>query len=383
MEKVILNKLVDKYERSKTHLDQNKVNQTFKVKIKQLCPEYGDDSNYDIFEKVNDACELLKCLNYVNYSKGRNKVIDVVYLNKECIDDIYLYLNRKSKKDHSLWIKEVLSKYEKHHFLQPYVTNQYERLTKGQKVEGDDESFDDLLKLIAYVSGNEHEIFERELSVHLFKDSKRIHTLKARALTIMDKYGDYANKDSIFEECNVLKMPTYISMKGKAKIYINNQVLDLTFIPEGIALPTTTLKQIQRIELKTNSLYSVENLTSFYQMKEEGFIIYLGGFHNQSKRSFLKMIYEAYPNLNYYHFGDIDAGGFYIYEHLKRKTMIPFKTYKMDLETLKKYEHYSKPLTNSDVNRLKMLYDHNYEYKDVIGYMLAHNCKIEQEVIEL
>ena len=91
----------------------------------------------------------------------------------------------------------------------------------------------------------------------------------------------------------------------------------------------------------------------------------------------------------YLHFGDIDAGGFEIHRDLCARTKIPFSRFYMDLQTLKKYAGFGKPLTENDRVRLqKMLQteDSNEQSADrelaeVVQYMLAHNLKLEQECI--
>ncbi|MCI5622346.1 Wadjet anti-phage system protein JetD domain-containing protein [Anaerostipes sp.] len=84
----------------------------------------------------------------------------------------------------------------------------------------------------------------------------------------------------------------------------------------------------------------------------------------------------------YLHFGDIDAGGYEIYENLCRKTGIPFGMYFMNLETLQKYESYARQLTENDKKRLKKLLEkQDCEYRDVLKYMLEKNIKLEQECI--
>ena len=77
--------------------------------------------------------------------------------------------------------------------------------------------------------------------------------------------------------------------------------------------------------------------------------------------------------------GDIDAGGFYILLHLRRKTGVPFQPYKMDISTLKDNLLYTKKLTDNDRTRLGNLLDS--EFKDTISFMLENNCKLEQEAL--
>lgn len=92
------------------------------------------------------------------------------------------------------------------------------------------------------------------------------------------------------------------------------------------------------------------------------------------------MVYEAIPNAKYYHFGDIDAGGFSILLDLRKKTGIPFVSYHMDLDTLKKYRQYAKELKESDRKRLEKIAEEK-EFREVIEFMLEENIKLEQECI--
>ena len=50
--------------------------------------------------------------------------------------------------------------------------------------------------------------------------------------------------------------------------------------------------------------------------------------------------------------------------------------YHMDVDTLKKYDTYTKKLTKNDRKRLKSM-----KNNEVITYMLKNNVKLEQEII--
>ena len=162
-----------------------------------------------------------------------------------------------------------------------------------------------------------------------------------------------------------------------------------------IALSTESLKSLKRIIIKASRVITIENLTSFHDYNaSKDFVIYLGGFHNKTKRRFLMFLYEQNTNKEYRHFGDIDAGGFYILEHLKEKTKIPFKSIYMDIDVLKKYRNNTRELSKNDVKRINdVLLNLNYlsekeelqeDYRNVLNYMLEHNCKLEQEnVVDL
>ena len=65
---------------------------------------------------------------------------------------------------------------------------------------------------------------------------------------------------------------------------------------------------------------------------------------------------------------------------LVQQTGVDFKPYHMDRETLLKYRRYTKKLTKNDRKRLKKLVCGRF--KNVIDYMLEHDCKLEQEAID-
>ena len=99
------------------------------------------------------------------------------------------------------------------------------------------------------------------------------------------------------------------------------------------------------------------------------------------RRDFLIKVYRSEPNKQYFHFGDIDAGGFYIFGDLCEKTGIPFQPFSMDIDTLYFYKSYWKELTKNDVMRLQKI--KTPVFQEVISYMLEQNCKLEQEVLDL
>jgi hypothetical protein len=53
----------------------------------------------------------------------------------------------------------------------------------------------------------------------------------------------------------------------------------------------------------------------------------------------------------------------------------------MDLPTLLQYKDYCKHLEGNDLHRLELLKEDIDD--EVIDYMINHDCKLEQEIIEL
>lgn len=390
-----IHSLLDKYEKSKTFLGENQVNQKFSRRITELFPKYQDDAEYDFFCDVNEALNELQKAGLISVHYQRAGIIKSVELNLSQLKQCYELVNRKSRKEEYDWILEVMGQFQKCTVLDAYFDAQRVKISKNQKVEyfdGKKQEFWDLLTLVELICTNEEEQFVRDFSVRHFSDSKRVEALANKAQALMYQYGEYQDRDSVLEECGIVKTPTYVCLKGNGRIILGGQIIDLSKLNGDMALSTASLKELDKIEILGECVVTVENLTSFHDyngMKD--FVIYLGGFHNTTKRKFLVYLYEQNRDKEYMHFGDIDAGGFYIYEHLKLKTGIPFKTLHMNVETLKKYSSQTKTLTQVDRRRIESLLkklDVKYkgsktdtDYREVLRYMLDNNCKLEQEVL--
>lgn len=396
IQEVVLNKLLDKYEKSKTFIGTNQINQSFGKKISEIFSKYNDDAEYDLFCDINDALHKLETLQYISIIYERGDIINMVSLNVANLGEIYEFVGREPKKDENDWLLDTMLSFEiklnndsRLKLLGEYFKVQREKISKNQKVEYYDSEktgYVDLLTLVYELLTNESEIFVRDLSIRLFHDSKKVEKLESKAKALLYQYGDYLDKESVFEECNVLKTPTYVCVKGKAVLMLAGQTVDLSKLMGDIALSTESLKELESVKVIGKRVVTVENLTSFHnygvaKQESEDFVIYLGGFHNRAKREFLIKLYEQNKDKEYRHFGDIDAGGFYILEHLKRKTGIPFVSLNMDRDILEKYMEYTKKLTVNDRKRLEMLLGNLEKDKEVVEFMLNNNCKLEQEAV--
>lgn len=386
-EKEILNKLIDKYENSKSFLESNKVKQSFTLSIKKEFPKYTDHAEFEVYEQINEAIEHLIRETIITAKKERNGSYSKIELCTERLETIYGLLKRIPKKNINKNLKEVLEQYIKsdNRILYNYAKEQLENMQLNKKVkyfEEDIEAYKKLIAVVEEVFKIEQEIFIRDFSINFFKDSKEFEKIEGKVKSLIYEYGDFPEKDSILEELNIIKTPTYVSVKGSGILQIGAQFIDLSKISGDIALSSITLADIKGIQVIGNKVVTIENLTSFHTFNDqEALVIYLGGFHNSIRRKFLKQIHQDNPDSAYFHFGDIDAGGFYIFEHLRKMTGIPFETYAMNITTLLKYKDYWKELTANDKIRLSKL--NGMEYKEVILFMLENNCKLEQEIIKL
>lgn len=386
----VLNELLNLYEKSKTFLGENKNHQTFKISVSKLFPKYDDDSEFELYKEINQNLDLLQKKGFITTKAEKSGKIRSVSLEENAIEQVYEYINRKSKADINKQLTELWDKYkdlqeESFSPLLEYIKEQQSRISTNKAVQFFDKSFvdyEDLLNAVKAVLSNQNEIFIRELSVKLFNNSKRLETIENTVRSLLYKYGEYDDKETVLEEHNIIKTPTYVMVKGKGILHCG-ETIDLSKIKGDIGLSTQTLKALSSVELKGANVITIENLTTFHKYHSDNeLVIYLGGFHNSIKRDFIKLVAECNSNAVFKHFGDIDAGGFYILEHLKRKTKINFIPYNMDIKILEDNKEHWIKLTENDKNKLSFIAE-NECYSEIIDFMIKNECKLEQEAIAL
>lgn len=383
---IILNLLLDKYERSKSFTGDNKVEQRFSVKIATLFPKYGDEAEYDLFNALNEAVFALSEMDFVSFQCKKNGVIENVSLKFTRLYDAYAYLTRTPKAETNRNLTGLLEQYDgKNDLLTRFCTVQKERIAKNKRVEyfdGDIAEYEKLLKAVSMIFDVAEETFIRDFSIRVFGDSKLFEAIKGKVKRLLFQYGDFPDEETVLEDLNIVKNPGHIYMKGSALIQISGQTIDLSKLNGDVAISSALLPDVEKITVTGKKIMSIENLTSFHAFSEKDtFAVYLGGYHNTHRRRFIQQLFKDNPTAAYYHFGDIDAGGFYILLHLRNKTGVPFLPYHMDISTLQQYCDYTKQLTENDVKRLKKLAD--TEFSDTINYMLTNNCKLEQEAMDI
>ncbi len=401
IQSTVINKLLDKYEASKTFQGDNKRKQQFTILIDQQFPRYKDDADYDYFVEVNDSLRELEEADYIFIQERKNGTITRAILNTEALEKCYAYMSRKPKKDEQVWLLDIWQTFDlSQNELMPirnYLQVQRERMQQNRNIEyfdGDLKKYVDILNMAIAVAQNSEEIFVRDFSIRLFRDSKRVEQLASKVSSLLYTYGDFEEKETVLEECGIVHTPTYVMIKGNVKINIQSQVLDLSRLKGDISFSTVSLEELSEITVMGNRVVTIENLTSFHDYGDKSdCVIYLGGFHNKTKRRFIKFLYEHNRDVTYYHFGDIDAGGFYILEHLIRKTGIQFHSLYMDKATFLSHKEDTKKLTNHDRTRLHKLRDElvrkekdgklTENYMEVIDCMLEMGCKLEQEAVKI
>ena len=399
VQKQILQKLLAKYESSKTYKGENSVAQKFLIKPSDVFKDYEKDSaDINQIEDFEKQCRYLESENFIHIDRKYERITKITAESSdENWNKIRRILGVKDKKtrqqEEILFYSKIYESPSCHQIVKDFCKTQSERLEKGKNAEFSLEEARNILQLLTFILENKNEILERELSISVLSDSKKWENYyRNKVLRILKKSGYFESliencadekeeNKVILEECNVFSNPSYIYFKGNGKITFQNGNI-IPIVPETpLALSSTSIKDIAAFKIKDTKIMTVENLTSFNRIKEaDTFYIFLSGYHNSAKQNFIKKIHSQNPDKEYLHFGDIDPDGFYILQNLRTKTNINFAPYKMGITQLEKYSSFAKPLEQNDQKKARALKEKNL-FPEIIDCMLKTNQKLEQEII--
>ncbi|MEA3422399.1 MAG: DUF2220 family protein [Bacillota bacterium] len=392
---LILNKLLDKYEKSKAYKKRSSKRRT---QLNEDDFSAVDFENYNekepFFEAVNELIDegYIK-VDWVDFEEGY--ILKKIFLNRDAIDFVYIKLGRISKHDKNysiykllkttefknyLWMNTfkdaVLDKYERQKTVSPYLLENVERSSE-------------MINTLIFLDNHYGEYWhERYFSSIVYNDSKYFRSIiRNKLMWIIVNFSEVTEEEYALDYIGIRNNPEQIEWSGQLKLKIKNQWIDFSIIDNGNIINGSTVLQIQDIECKVNKVLFVENRANYEMAVREKLkdtlVIYHGGFAGREKRIFFKKIFLKYPKFDYYHWSDIDIGGFRIFLTLQK--MHPLvKSYLMDVETLEKYRNKWNGYSNKYKKKLKvMVVENKYsQFHELIEYMIKHNCRLEQENVE-
>ena len=395
VQKQILEKLLDRYENSKTGAGTNRITQRFRVRPAEVWEAYAD--NFTDVGEVEDferqAQELVEQgLILTERTKGNGPEIKAFLAVPEAIDEYYRLLNRKGKQTLLEEEKEIY----RVHADEQTVTGEFCRsqlalLEQGKKAKYQASRARGILAVLNRIVNNTHELYERELSIQVFRDSKTFEqSYRKTVCDILRTYGgmeaippeteERVLQQMILEAFGVYANPGYVYVKGSADIRFRDGTE--MKMKEGlpVAFSSEFTDAVSSIHPDADCIMTIENLTSFHRFSNENhFCVFLSGYHSSRIMRFIRLI-DVTEKTRWLHFGDTDPDGFMILRHLRDKTGIAFQPFRMNIETLKQYEAYTKPLERQDVTKAKSLIDSGF-FPDVLEYMMKMNRKLEQEAV--
>ena len=392
----IVNAVLKKYYKRKAIHKDTEINRRIDLPATKILKDYSDyNVNLNEKELVNKAIISLEEYGFITVSKLKlSEDFEKIYL---CVDNVES-LEEYAAKNLDIIprsfavddLKSIIKKYRNKGEIVNYYIDELENTIQNRSIRLDVMKEEDILKIITFLENNKEFLYIREVSMLIFGDSKYLENYrKTQVCSILYSYyvkngEDVFREENLLERFNVYDIDQEICIKGPVLIGFENKTIDIDGLTGGVSFSIKDIDKIKRIVVNSDRIMTIENKTSFLRMNQGDCYIYLGGFATKPQVTFIKKLIENNPDKRYLHFGDIDAGGFWIHKKLCEQTNMKFDLFCMDKKTLQNdnYKDYVKSLTENDVVRLTNLKD-NSEYQECIEWILKNNFKLEQEIVSL
>lgn len=387
--------LVEKYRKSKKDNGIGRINRRTQIKPTELYRGYSrNDGDLEQINAINEIAGKYQEKGFLTYEmKKFSNEISSIYLVDEKVEEAECYLTEHyqytSKHEKMNQVKRIIEKYSGYSPVADRECAKLQTSLDKNMVPKDYEQTEEVLRALIFIERNKHPLFVREASMLIYGSSKYLedNTLDT-VCGLIRKFWEKPCKenelpDEILSDYRIVKEKQKICVKGNIVIVKSGKTLELGGIQSGVEFYADELDEMERIIVHDRRFITVENKASYMRCGEaDTAYFYLGGYANRFQRDFLRMMYANNPGVQCFHFGDIDAGGFYIHENLCRITGIPFGLYRMSVNELQdpRYESCLRSLSLNDRRRLKKLSEHD-GYQETVKYMLEQDVKLEQEIV--
>ena len=394
-EEKMLTALAEKYRKSKKDSGTNVIVRRTRITPSQLYKGYNrNDGDMTQIEAVNQAAMHCRQMGFLTFEteKFSNEIRNIDLVDEK-IEELEAYLEQtyhyESKASKRQYVEELIAVYSGRSPAAELECRKLRQALEKNRIPPKYLQAKDLLKALFFIENNREELFLREASMLIYGDSKYLEeamlhpVCKALREFLGRPCGEDELEDEILEEYHIWREKQKLCLKGDVMLQNGGKELELGNFADGVEFFSDELDGIERICVRVPEFITVENYTSWLRFRKERAVsFYLGGYAARFQRDFLRKVQEDNPHLVFRHFGDIDAGGLYIHEHLCRVTGIPFQMYRMSCAELQdaRFRSCLQPLTNQDRIRLKSL-EKQGTYRELAAYMLEKNVKLEQEII--
>ena len=405
-EKLILDKLLDKYEKSKSFAGESS---NRRIMLKILA---GEVTEYDIEkplvrETFNSAIQDLAGkglieFSWLKYEKGN--IIEKVWLNISNVNLSYALIGRKAKRDSLETILEYATKLLENGpqgWITDFLRGIEIKIKNCHSISGllpsDEEQAMAILRAmegIQKLKGGD--ILERVFSLYTFGDTKYFEkNIRHRVVKIIKGYcidaetqGEIADEEAL-AEVGILKSPQQVEFRGGFLGKIGERHVDFSAFPYGVSINSDTVKKLTFLNMwDISKIVFIENKANYvdFVAKSKNFsvmAVFHGGFYGSLKEIFFEKLYAAAASNGtvLYHWGDIDLGGFLMFARLKANIIPGLKSYLMDSKALMSRVQFASSFDVKYAKRLEaLLGDERFaEFWDVIKVMLDRGIRLEQE----
>lgn len=393
--KAILMQLAEAYRRSRKDDGTNVINRRTALKPEKLYRAYRrNDGDPTEIEALNEAAQQCLKAGFIRYEMQRySNEIETIYLEDSQIETIEAYLKEhygyQSKHERMDIVRAIIRRYEGKSPAADALCQEMRESLEHNRIPANYEQKADILRALVFIENNTVPLYVREVSQMVYGSTKYFEekTCDAVCRRLRSQAKRPCGHDEMLSEIlmdhQIYPEQQRLCLKGEITLRKSGTLIEVSAFPGGIEFAAEELKDIETVQVHAQRFITVENKTAYYRCHERNTaFFYLGGYVNRTQRDFLKQVHADNPQLSFCHFGDIDAGGFYIHAHLCTMTGIPFALWHMSVQELRdpRYADCLQPLTAQDQSRLNQLAQKAL-YQDTVTYMLSEGVKLEQEII--
>lgn len=395
---LLLSLLLDRYERSKHYAAPGESNRSISLRFdRATLPDYWDESRWQRRGELNHAAGALAALGLIRIQHARysHEEIERVDLLLDRVEQAYAQANRSPRRAQEEALATVASSWAerwpadwRRTFVQSLVSavDTFQRLPAGFK-PGESELLDEICHVLDRLgpAGLSEEMPRRLFSQRVLGSSKRLESIQARVLRVLREFWPTPLPDVDAEalaEVGVLENPQQVLMAGP----VSFQGLSVGAAGDAVGLPSSFVERSAIVALDAERVITVENLTSYYEvvsrLPPRTVAVYLGGYHSRPRRELLLKL-DAARQPAFYHWGDIDLGGFRIFAHLQAKTGLPIRPLLMDVDTYLKHQANGMDFGDAYAKEIGALLDHApfKPLHDTVRAMVSYRRRVEQESI--
>lgn len=403
-EALILNALLDKYERSEFFRAGKTPTRKIQLNFRTLTgksdfPQYNIEE-YKVHDAINRAVLELERRQLISFDwLEKGHIIKSIWLNMLNIVRVYEEAGRKPKNDVIESICEQLTSAIakiKTPWIKNFLHDEHETISKKRKftthfTENERNLLLDCMYAIDDLDGAE--CMERVFSIRTFGDSKTFESIvRPRLLRILKKYTDicdYTTEEDLLLYIGITRYPEQFEFCGEVSIKFDRGVVDFSHLKNGGTVYSYDLLVGEFIFSSCiDSIITIENKANYIdyvKSKDKNeLVIFHGGHFSPRKKVFFTKIANAIPaDCKWRHWSDIDYGGFLMLERLRREILPSIAAYRMSIKELEKHKSLTKKTNQSYVEKLKTLKSRPalLDCKDCIDYMVSNMLKLEQEAM--
>ena len=410
---VLLNRLLDKYENSKHLYEPGASRRRVMLQAgRKTFPEY-DYSQPDVRDAFNQAARELeeRGLIFLQWVKGRGVVEKFfLQLDEEALLTAYRMAGRLHPRERAIQMTEIVQS-ALADCQTPWIARWRDEVCAQAQnrfhvpafCREDFQKLHDLLRVLRCCDETgEDGITMRALSVRCFQDSKHFeHHVRDEFLRIAERCHAELRELSAQEGVGIREKLAFLGIYARPELYelagdctIRTERGSISLgaaEPCGLALPSSSVSLIQFWDLeRITTVTFIENKTNYdeYLLTEkhpDELVFYHGGFLSPQKTRLIGTLAASAPAEVVFRFwGDIDLGGFQMFERLRG--LIPaLMPMRMGAEEVERYHVHGLERSEEYCQRLQEVLTAGAfpMFETSIRSILKYRVTIEQEVFLL